>query len=608
MNKVYIPIHTHDSTSLLDGASKIEDIPKRAKEIGSNACGVSNHGTISGSIKFLKECKKGDIKPILGCELYIADDDTTIKSNDNRSLTHLLVYAKNDTGWKNLLKIIKWSNDPERFYYKPRISLKELTQFSEGLICLNGHLGTSLSKLILNDDMTEALRLVGWFKNVFGDNFFLEGQPICNKWAADSLKTLQGIRKLGQHTGIPVIATADAHYVRREDAIIQRILLCKNLNIKLSEGNTCGMSSFFLHDDFHIPTYEEMIDYGSTEEELGNTNVVASLVEEYKDVLKSPILPEFKCPNNMSPDEYLRQLCREGWNKKIKDKVDKHNHQVYIDRIKRELDELQGANLSSYFLILHDIVCFVKNNGWLVGPGRGSCGGCLTAYLIDITKVDPIEDNLLFERFWNSARKGTMPDIDIDIPKHARDTTIEYIKEKYGKDKVGQIATFGTMKGRGALKDVMRAYDVPFEEVNKITKLLPEPAKIAGELEEMKQEEGVSSVIKYALENDPKKFQEYVFYNDDGELEGMYAEQFKNAIRCEGIITSVGKHACGIVVAPTELHNICPMIYDSKTKTQICGLDLDDVEAVGGMKLDLLGLSTLDRLMGIQKILACGEI
>ena len=436
----------------------------------------------------------------------------------------------------------------------------------------------------------------------------MEAQPICNKWADDSLKTIQGIRQLAQQTGIKAVATADAHYARREDAIIQRILLCKNLNIKLSEGASCGMSSFFLHNDFHIPSYEEMIDYGSTEEELDNTNFVASLVEEYKDILRPPILPDFQCPNNYSPDEYLRQLCREGWNKKIKNKVDKNNWQVYIDRIQRELEELQGANLSSYFLILHDIISFVRSKGWLVGPGRGSCGGCLTAYLIDITKVDPIEDDLLFERFWNSARKGTMPDIDIDIPKHARDTTIEYIKNKYGVDKVGQISTFGTMQGRGALKDVMRAYDVPFEEVNKITKLLPEPAKIAGELEEMKQEEGSSSVIRYALENDPKRFQEYVQYNDDGKLEGIYAEQFENAMKCEGIITSVGKHACGIVVAPTELSNICPMIYDSKTKTQICGFDLDDIEAVGGMKLDLLGLSTLDRLMGIQQILEFGEI
>lgn len=257
--------------------------------------------------------------------------------------------------------------------------------------------------------MTEALRLVGWFKSVFGEKFFLEAQPICNKWSEDSLKTIQGIRELSKKTGIKAVATADAHYLRREDAIIQQILLCKNLNLTLSEGPSSGMSSFFLHNDFHIPTYEEMLDYGSTEEELENTFEVSSLVEEYKEILRPPILPKFECPNGQSPDEYLRQLCRDGWNKKIKNRVDKEKHQVYIDRIKYELDVLQGAGLSSYFLILHDILDFVKNNGWIVGPGRGSCGGSLVSYLSDITKIDPIEHNLFFERFYSNARN--IPDI-----------------------------------------------------------------------------------------------------------------------------------------------------------------------------------------------------
>ena len=220
-------------------------------------------------------------------------------------------------------------------------------------------------------------------------------------------------------------------------------------------------------------------------------------------------------------------------------------------------------------------------------------------------KVDNLDKNRPVR--YNEG-KSSLPDIDIDIPKHSRDATLEYIRNKYGKTKVGQIATFGTMQGRGALKDVMRAYGISFDEVNKITKLLPEPAKIAGELEEIKQEEGSASIIKYALENDPKKFEEWVFYNNDGVLEGIYAEQFQNAMRAEGIITSQGKHACGIVVGQEDLSNVCPMVYDSKTKTQICGLSLDDAESVGLMKLDALGLSTLDKLMGIQKILSMGSI
>ncbi len=607
----YNPLHVHSSDSLLDGCSQIKHIPKRIHEIGAQACAITEHGNINSSISFIKECKEykdAEIKPIVGIELYLCEHSSSQRDSENRELSHLLVYAKNNDGWKSLLKIIEWSNRPEHFYYRPRISLSELAQFSEGLACVNGHLGSPLSKVILSGNLNNALRMIGQYKDIFGDDFWIECQPICNKFSSDGRKVLNGARQLIEKTGVKGLATPDAHYLRREDRILQNIMLCKTLNITLDQGSECGMSTFFEHDDFHIPTYEEMLDYGSKPEELEHTIEFTNRIEEYTNILHEPMLPQFGCPEGYNPDTWLRQLCREGWKKKIKDKIVKQKESIYAERVKEELAVLQDANLSSYFLILHDIMQFVDKMGWLRGVGRGSSGSSMVSYLLDITKVDPIKHDLLFSRFYNSARKGSLPDIDFDVPKHAREYVLDYIKNKYGHDRVGLIATFGTMQGRNALKDVLRAYGIDFEEANTITKNLPEPAKIAAELEQIKKEGGDPSIIKYALKQDPEKFREWAYYDEDDVLQGPYAVQFENAIRLEGIKVSVGKHPAGIIITPSSLSNICPMIYDSKTKTQICGFDLEDAESVGAMKLDCLGLSALDKLMDIKNILRTGVV
>jgi DNA polymerase-3 subunit alpha len=344
-----------------------------------------------------------------------------------------------------------------------------------------------------------------------------------------------------------------------------------------------------------------------TEEEIENTQLVSEMCDIY-DIGSRPRLPPFNCE---SPDEYLRQLCRNGWRNKIQNIIPKDSQSQYIDRIKYELDILQGAGLSSYFLIVQDIVNYVKNNGWLPGPGRGSAAGCLVSYLIGITGINPIDYGLIFDRFYNSGRntkdRVSMPDIDVDVPINKRENVISYIKDKYGDSQVSQMVTFNTIKGRGAIKDVLRVYgNVSFEEMNNITKNIPDEAKIADELQEMKDETGDASIIRWALENQSDKLKDWCFIDENNELQGPLAKRFEQAIRLEGTKVNQSKHAAGVVIADSDLSTICPMVYDSKTKTRIAGMEMEDLETIGVVKFDILGVAMLDKIMFISDFLQKG--
>jgi DNA polymerase-3 subunit alpha len=273
---------------------------------------------------------------------------------------------------------------------------------------------------------------------------------------------------------------------------------------------------------------------------------------------------------------------------------------------------LQKAGLSSYFLIVQDIVEYVKNNNWLPGPGRGSAAGCLVSYLIGITQINPIKYNLLFERFYNEGRNTadhiSMPDIDVDVPINKREYVIDYIKEKYGRDKVSQMITFNTMKGRGALKEVLRVYgNISFEEMNRITKYIPDESKIADELQEMKEDTGESSIIRWALENNVDKLKEWCYISDDGSLAGPLAKRFEQAIRLEGTKSNQSKHAAGVVISKESLGSVCPMIYDAKNKQNIAGMEMQDLESLGLIKFDILGVAMLDKIMAVSETLKNGE-
>ena len=620
----YIPLHCHSMFSLLDGLSKPEQIAERCKEIGATACALTDHGNIAGAVKFYLSMKKAGIKPILGCEMYICDQDPSIKEKDNKHLSHFIILAKNKNGWKDLIRIISASNNPDFYYHKPRLDLKTLASFNTGnLIAITGHLGSTLANTLLENDQLKPNWLelgkkhILDLKGFFGEQVFLEAQ-LMDKDNLPIQKILtEAIRALGKQTNTRVICTPDAHYCKKEDAVDQRILLCNNLKVtfaeindKLSNNEDAPMSCFFASDNYHILSQEEMRSL-HTQDEIENTNYVSSLIEEY-DILSKPKLPPFKCPDNMDDAEYLRELCRQGWKKKIANIIPKEDHQQYVDRIKYELDVLQGAGLSSYFLIVQDIVNYVRDSGWLPGPGRGSAAGCLVSYLIGITNIDPIQYNLLFDRFYNSGRNSadhiSMPDIDVDVPINKREQIIQYIKDRYGQDKVSQMITFNTIKGRGSLKDVLRVYgNISFDEMNHITKNIPDEAKIADELQEMKEETGESSIIRWALENQPDKLKEWCHVDDNNELQGPLAKRFEQAIRLEGVKSNQSKHAAGIAISAEPLADLCPMVYDAKNNQMIAGMEMQDLEALGIIKFDILGVAMLDKVMTIQEILRNGE-
>jgi len=395
-------------------------------------------------------------------------------------------------------------------------------------------------------------------------------------------------------TNTPCVATPDAHYARREDAIDQRVLLCTSLKktlgqikMDIRQGNSVGLQCFFESDNFHIPSFEEMQQW-HTEEEIENTNKIADMCDDYS-ILSAPNPPTFKCPNNMTPDDYLRLLCREGWKKKMAHIDDEDQLKVYGERVNNELEVFLSCGLSSYFLIVRDIIKFCHEHNYITGPGRGSAAGCMVSYLIDITQIDPIPADLLFERFYNAGRnspgKISWPDIDIDVPKEARPKVIEYIREKYGEENVAQIVTYTTLKGRSALKRVMTAIGgISFTEQNAMTKYILDEAKIADELQEMKEELGTSSIIRWCIENNPKRFKDWVEIDKDGEFVGDRAEIFKQAIRLEGTKIIQSKHAAGVVVSPYKISETCPMV-------------------IGLLKIDVLGITMLDKVMSVADIL-----
>ncbi len=671
--KQWTPLHCHSHYSLLDGSSKASQIAARCTELNYNACAITDHGNISGTASFMKalkdvckcgqqknthengsgkcrlnngcmEYKKQPIKPILGCELYLSEQDPSIKDVTNAKLAHLCVLAKNLDGWKDLIKLVSHSNNPDFFYRKPRLSLDKLEPFTKNrnIIGFSGHMGSELANIIFEHpklaysaktyEEAKALvhpewksrvkELIGKYIEIFGkENFYVEIQLIDAKNLPASEIVAKILRHMAKEMGVRCIATADSHYPSKEDAIDQRVLLCSMLETTLSEvkakadnNEEFGLSGFFKSNNYHIPSLQE-IENLHTGDEINNVCEIAEMCSEYS-IFGPPKLPEYPCPNGLTTDEYLRELSIKGWNEIVKPMIKPHQYKEYADRIKMELGVFKEYNLlSSYFLIVQDYCNFARKNGCLMSPGRGSGAGCMVSALIGITDkiVDPIEYGLLFERFYNAGRNApgrvSLPDIDCDFPIKYRDKIKQYIRDKWGHDKVAEMVTFSRMQGRGALKDVLRAHEAcSFDEMNLISSFVPDEAEIADELQLMREETGEASIIGWALENNAKELKEWCFYNEKGELDGPYAKMFEQAIRLEGTKRSQGKHAAGVVISPSVLADICPMVYDKSTDLMICGLEMSDLEAMGLVKFDILGVAVLDKIMGVQELVETGLI
>lgn len=394
------------------------------------------------------------------------------------------------------------------------------------------------------------------------------------------------------------------YYVTKDEADLHRVILCAGMkttipkvNAKLQKDEEFENKEFFVEDSFYLKKPTKLL---AKHKPLYNAIVAC---EDYE-ITGKPMLPEFNVPEGFNNDEYLKELCRHGWKAKlgkagkVKDPKDK---QEYLDRVKLELEVIFKAELSGYFLIVQDIINHVKNQGWLAGPGRGSAAGCLISYLLGITEVDPIEYDLLFERFYNEGRNTedhiSLPDVDMDVPAEHRDETIDYIKEKYGIEKVSQMVTFGKLQGRAAIKEVLRINDaVSFSEMNAITDSIPDEAKISDQLELMEDK----SIIRWALENESEALRNWCYYDEEGKLDGPLSHYFEQAIKIEGTNKSQGKHAAGVIISKYPLEEVCPMVKDKENK-MIAALEMNDLEAMGHVKFDVLGIDLLSKIMEIKE-------
>lgn len=552
-------LHVHTEYSLLDGSSKINELIARTKELGMDSVAITDHGVMYGVIDFYKAAKKQGIKPIIGCEVYVAatsrfeKDNTTSGSKYN----HLVLLAENDLGYQNLMKIVS-KGFTEGFYYKPRIDYEVLEQHHEGIIALSACLAGEVSMNIRLGFYEEAKKSALRLRDLFGENnFFLEIQ---DHGIPEQQTVIQGMLRLHEETGIPLVATNDVHYIYDTDVQAHDILLCIQTQRKVTDENRMRYDGgqYFLKSPEQM---EQLFPYAK--EALENTQKIADRCNveiefgNYK-------LPRYDVPEGYTAYEYLRKLCYDG----LKRKYDNPGKEL-TDRLDYELDTIHGMGFVDYFLIVWDFIKYAKDHGIMVGPGRGSAAGSIVAYTLEITDIDPIKYNLLFERFLNPERL-TMPDIDIDFCYERRQEVIDYVVEKYGKDRVVQIVTFGTMAARGVLRDVGRAMDYSYAYVDTIAKMIP-------------TELGIT--IDKALKQNP-------------ELKKLYEqdEQAKVLIdmskRLEGLPRHTSMHAAGVVISKESVDEYVPL-SKSGDDTITTQYTMTTLEELGLLKMDFLGLRTL---------------
>lgn len=587
-NKSYIPLHLYSHYSIKEGLNNPKEIVNAAKKAGMEAIALTDIDNISGCIEFYKIAKQENIKPIIGSLINLDEGS-------------LLLIALNRNGYNNLLRIISWINDG-----KKDKSINNFKLNIQDIVCIVGHensiLYNSLSyKYQIKEAWEDLVNInLSFLQTLFKDNLYIELQFSEYDKSADLIK--EKLIYIANKYKIELVACPRVYYLSQDDKDLHQILVSEKEKKPLVEINQINhpMYRFFDGYKFYMPSYEEFSLAINNELAIQNTINIANKVEDYE-LFSMPTLPKFKCPNNKQSEKYFRELCEAGWEIKIKPILNETNEQEYKNRLEAEFQVFKDAKLFDYFLIIKDILDYARSKDYLVGVGRGSSSGCLISYLLEITQIDPIKYNLLFERFYNAGREKSLPDIDCDFETRSRDDVINYITKKYGKTNVGQISTYGTLMGRAALKAIFRAYnDISFGEQNEITKIIPDKAKISDELQQMKEIGEQPSVIRWTLLN-KKKYLEPWCVIKDGKLTGPLAEKFRKAIELEGVYFNKSKHAAGIVIGHTTLDTIIPMIWDDKSKRQIIGCEMTELEYAGLCKMDILGLSTLDRIKDINK-------
>ena len=563
----FVHLHVHSEYSLLDGANRIKDLPVRAKELGMKAIALTDHGVMFGAVNFFKECKKNDIKPIIGCEVYVAPRSRFSKeSNLDSEYSHLILLVKNKTGYQNLIKLVSLSFT-EGFYYKPRIDLEILEKYSEGLICLSACLAGSINQAILRDDIEKAKEIALWHKRVFKDDYYLEVQ---NNGLRKQVLVNQKLVELSKELDIPLVATNDAHYLKKEDSYNHEVLLCIQTGKKMNDEDRMRFET----EEFYIKSPEEMADYFSNiPEAIENTVKIAEKCN-FEFEFGVTKLPNYDVPEEFKThQEYFRKLCYDGMKKRYGENPDKS----IMDRLEYEISVIEKMGYVDYYLIVWDYINYAKTVGIPVGPGRGSGAGSIAAYAIGITDIDPIKYTLLFERFLNPERVS-MPDFDVDFCYERRQEVIDYVNRKYGENHVSQIITFGTMSARSVIRDVARVLDVPYSEADRIAKMIPMELHIT---------------IKKALEEN-RELNE--LYESDEEIKKL----IDISMGLEGLPRNASMHACGIVITKDPVDTYVPLYTNEGTAMAQYTMTL--LEELGLLKMDFLGLRTLTVIEDAKKL------
>jgi len=554
----FIHLHVHSEYSLLDGALRIPDALKKAAQMGMPALAITDHGALHGLVQFCQEAEKIGVKPILGCEIYLAPRRMADKdSRLDGDLSHLLLLVKDEVGYKNLIQIVSAAS-VEGFYRKPRVDLEYLSGHSEGLVALSGCLQGDVARLLLRKEEEAARQKAGRLAEVFGrDNFYVE---LMDNGLAEQKEALPLLLQLAEREGYPVVATNDVHYLNREDAVMQDILLCIQTKKTLSNPDRLSFSS----DQFYLKSSEEMFTlFGEVPHALSNTLAISEMCEFKLAPSARLLMPDFPVPEGFDQGSYLRHLCEEGIRRRYK----KPTPEIR-ERMEHELALLEQKGFVGYYLVTWDFVDHAKKSGILVGPGRGSGAGSLVAYLIGITELDPLKHGLIFERFLNPDRNNP-PDFDVDFPDDKREAMIQYAMEKYGRENVAQVITFGTLAARAAVKDVGRALGLPYGFVDSISKLIPFQSTI---------EEALASVpdLRSSAESDPQ-----------------VAQLLDYSRRLEGLVRHASTHAAGIVITPGPLTDHCPVQRSSEGSFVTTQYDMDSLKALGLIKTDFLAITTL---------------
>ncbi len=572
MEKHFTHLHLHTDYSLLDGAISIDRLVSYGTQHALKALAITDHGNIFGAVKFFQACKKAKIKPILGMEAYITED-VSLKSIHNKYY-HLIILVENEIGYKNLCKLISFSFK-EGFYFKNRIDYNILEKHSEGLIVTSACLGGHIPKLLMEGTQQEVDHRVDWFLNVFGrDRFYLEVQP---EDQPDQSILNKKLYALAEEKNIKLVAAGDCHYPTLEDHEAHEIMLSIQTHGKITDPDryTFGACRTYMRSP------HEMLEiFKDHQDAVWNSGVIADRCNFEFETNKLHF-PQFKIPQEHTEKSFFSYLCQNGFDALVaKNRIPEELKQEYQDRLNLEIDLISNMGYIGYFLVVGDFIAWAKDNAIPVGPGRGSAAGSLVAWVLQITNIDPLKYNLLFERFLNPERVS-MPDIDIDFCVEGRERVINYVREKYGHDNVCQIITFGTMMAKGVLKDAARVLNIPFEDANMLTALIPNQLNIT---------------LTEALTQEPR-LQEMIDNNP------RVKHLFDIAFRLEGLTRHASKHAAGIVISPERVDDVLPIYIPAKTNDLVTQYAMTELETLGFLKMDFLGLKTLTLIDLVVKMI-----